>query len=129
MDIRAIATGLKRSLLVCCAILLVCASFLASAAAPAFAGESAANVVQNRAERALDNAAGAGTADQIKGSVNSNVGKAQRGFDQTAEGMGNQVKGKVQSDIGRAKSTAEDAADQVEDTSEGIMSSVKNFFD
>ena len=135
MKVSAIASKLKRSFYVCLMALLLCSSLVIGTAQPAFAGNRAANIAQNRAEQALDEVAGAGTAEQIKGRAEGDLGRVQRKVGQVTgqpadrvEGAAKQVQGRAKKDIGRTQAAAEDAAEQIEDTSEGLIDSVKDFF-
>ncbi len=46
----------------------------------------------------------------------------------TVEGISDQIEGKAQEDIGTIKNKLDNAADNVEDTSEGLIDTVKDFF-
>jgi uncharacterized protein YjbJ (UPF0337 family) len=88
-----------------------------------------------RAESQLDEAAGAGTSDRIKGrfregmgAVKQEGGEATNDLQQQAEGMTDQMKGRAQRDIGRTKQAAEEAGEEAEDTAKGFVESVKDFF-
>ncbi|MGC1309213.1 MAG: hypothetical protein WA885_18480 [Phormidesmis sp.] len=108
-------------------------------AAAAVGSQEAADVMNARAAAELDRVAGAGTSDQVSGTVDSTVGKAKRavggmddGLDSATkrlDGATDQVQGKVKRDVGRAKSKASEVGDDLEDTSEGIVESIKDFFD
>ncbi|MGB3495478.1 MAG: CsbD family protein [Elainellaceae cyanobacterium] len=96
----------------------------------------AAAIVRERAESQLDEAAGAGTSDQIKGRIQEGIGKVkEQAGDLTdnrqkqAEGITDQVKGRVQRGTGQAKAAAEDLSEEAEDQAKGIVESVKDFFD
>lgn len=136
MNISAIAQKIRRSVCVGLTALLLCSGLIISMAQPALAGNKAANVVQNRAEQGLDAAAGAGTAEKLKGRAEADLGRVERQVGQVTnqptdrvEGAAKQVKGRAKQDIGRTQAAAENAADQVEDASEGFIDSVKDFFD
>lgn len=95
----------------------------------------AAAVARERAESQLDEAAGAGTSDQIQGRIQEGIGqiKEQAGDltdnpQKQAEGIADQVKGRVQSSAGQAKSAAEDLSEEAEDKANGVVESVKDFF-
>ncbi|MBE9136294.1 hypothetical protein IQ254_03600 [Nodosilinea sp. LEGE 07088] len=90
-------------------------------------GNEAGDKVQARAEQALDQVAGAGTANQIKGRAQEDIGRLQRSASQ-AEGIGNQVQGRAQRDLGRTQGAVEDAADAAQDSAEGLVDNVKSFF-
>jgi uncharacterized protein YjbJ (UPF0337 family) len=132
MEIKAIVSRIKRVVYIGFAAFLICSSLVLSAPPPALAGREAANVVQDRAEQELDRVAGSGTANQIKGRAEEDLGRVQRQIDQTAsqvEGATKQVKGRAQRDIGRTQEAAEDATDAIEDSSQGLMRSVRDLFD
>ncbi|WP_228040083.1 CsbD family protein [Nodosilinea sp. LEGE 07088] len=128
MNIRAIAIQVRRFLTVGLAALVLGSSLLFSFGAPAMAlGNEAGDKVQARAEQALDQVAGAGTANQIKGRAQEDIGRLQRSASQ-AEGIGNQVQGRAQRDLGRTQGAVEDAADAAQDSAEGLVDNVKSFF-
>ncbi len=136
MNIQAIAQKIKHSFHVCLVAFLLCSSLIVGITQPAFAGNQAINTLQAQAEQTLDEVAGAGTANQIKGQAEADLGRAQRKFGEATnqasdrmEGIANQVQGRAQKDIGRTQAAAEDAASQIENTSEGLIDSVKDFFD
>lgn len=101
--------------------------------------EDAAAIVNDRAATELDRTLGAGTSDQLEGLVDSTAGKVKRDIGRIGgdldkavnqiDGATDQLKGKVERDIGRAKSAADDASNDIEDVGEGIVESIKNFFD
>ena len=136
MNIRAISRAIKNAFCVCLASLLLFSSLAIVNAQPAAAGNKAADVMQNRAEQELDRVAGAGTSEQIKGRAEADLGRVQRQVGQMTddttgrlEGAAKQVQGRATKDIGRTQSAAEDAANQVENATEGFVDSVKDFFD
>ncbi|MCC0175379.1 CsbD family protein [Waterburya agarophytonicola K14] len=76
-----------------------------------------------------------GVSDQIEGKVQKDIGTTRRGVgdllnNPTEEGKGaiTQAKGKAKQDIGTTKNKLNDAQDAVEDTSESLVDSVKDFF-
>ncbi|MEL6605235.1 MAG: CsbD family protein [Cyanobacteria bacterium J06614_10] len=109
--------------------------------ANAVGSESAAEVVNSRAAAELDRVAGAGTSDQVEGAVDSVVGKAKRGIGRVSdevsgdgtlkrvEGAADQLEGKVKRGVGQAKSAAADAGEDIEDSANGIVDSIKDLFD
>lgn len=109
--------------------------------ASAVGSGSAAEVVSDRAATELDRTAGVGTSDQLEGAVDSVVGKAKRGVGRIGdeingdgtldrvEGATDQLKGKIKRDVGRAKSAAADAGEDIEDSANGIVDSIKDLFD
>ena len=135
MKVRAIAQAVRNSFCICLTALLLCTSLIIINAQPATAGSEAANVVQNRAEQEFDRVAGAGTAEQIKGRAEADLGRVQRQVGQMTddttdrlEGAAKQVQGRATKDIGRTQSAAENATDQIEDATGGFVDSVKDFF-
>ncbi len=135
MNIRAIAQMARNSFCIGLTALMLCAGFVLSSPQSALAGNRAANVVQNRAEQEFDRVAGAGTAEQIKGNAEEVQGRMQRqagrvtnDMDSRVEGAAKQAQGRVTKDIGRTQSAAEDAANRVEDASDNLVDSVKDFF-
>ncbi len=115
--------------------------------AAAVGSEKAGAVMNERAAAELDRMSGEGTSDQLKGAVQENVGKAKRGVARVTDGLddslgdkadtatdrmsgaADELKGKVNRDIGKAKGAAADASDKAEDKGEGIVESIKDFFD
>lgn len=132
MTFNAIATKLQRIFCVGLATLIIGSSLLFSFSAPATAlGNKAGDIVQQRAERELDSKAGAGTANQIEGRAKEDIGRVQNQLEKVTGGndsLGNQVQGRAQRDIGRTQGAVENAADAAQDSAEGIVDSVKNFF-
>lgn len=108
--------------------------------AHAVGSEKAGEIMNERAARELDRVAGEGTSDRLEGAVDGAVGTVKRSaseigdldVDQAArklDGAADELKGKVKRDVGRAKAAAADAGEELEDTSEGIVESIKEFFD
>ncbi len=120
------------------------------------AGSKEAGAVMNeRAAAELDRMSGAGTSDQLQGNVEKTVGKAKRGMGRMADdvndvsdrdlgdklgnklnnaadrldGSAKELNGKVKRDVGRAKGAAADAGDKANDKAEGVVESIKDFFD
>ena len=108
--------------------------------------EKAGDVMLDRAAKELDRTAGAGTSDFVEGAVDESVGTAKRGFGEAkgqlddslegrlegaasrVEGATDQLKGKAKRDVGQLKGKASDVGDDVEDSAEGIVDAVKDFF-
>lgn len=132
MIFNAIATKLQRIFCVGLATLVMGSSLLFGFSAPAIAlGNKAGDIVQQRAERELDRTAGAGTANQIEGRAKEDMGRVQNQIEKVTGGndsLGNQIQGRAQRDIGRTQGAVESAADAAQDSAEGIVGSVKNFF-
>jgi uncharacterized protein YjbJ (UPF0337 family) len=128
----AIALRLQRGFLAGLMALVLSAGLLLGTSAPAFAlGNRAGDIVQNRAERELDRMAGAGTANQIEGRAQEDLGRVQRQVDKVTgsdDGLGNRIQGRAQRDIGRTQGAAEAATEAAQDSAEGIVDSVKGFF-
>ena len=73
-----------------------------------------------------------GVKDQVEGKVKQDIGTVQRNLGKATgqtEGALKQAKGKVKQDIGTTKNKLDNAGDKVEDTSESLIDSVKDFFD
>lgn len=135
MNIRKISQAVKTSLCLYLTALLLSSSLVIGNVQPAFADVKMAGAMQNRAEQKLDKADGAGTAKQIKGRAEADLGRVQRKVGEVTddvssqvEGATKQIQGRANEDIGRAQSAAESAADQIEDTGESLIDSVKDFF-
>ncbi|MGB3202819.1 MAG: CsbD family protein [Nodosilinea sp.] len=132
MIVNAIAAKLQRVLCVGLVALVLGSSLLFGFSTPATAlGNEAGDIVQERAEREFDNKVGAGTANQIEGRAQEEIGKAQRKIDRATggtDGLGNQVEGRVQREAGRAQGAVEDAADAAQESGESFVDSVKDFF-
>lgn len=132
MTVNAIAAKLQRILCVGLATLVIGSGLLFGFSTPAAAlGNEAGDIVQQRAEREFDRKAGAGTANELEGRAQEEVGKAQRTIDRAVggtDGIGNQVQGRAQREAGRAQGAVEDVAEAAEDAGEGFVDSVKSFF-
>ncbi|WOD41816.1 hypothetical protein [Nodosilinea sp. E11] len=132
MTIHAIAAQFQRLLCVGLASLVIGSGLLFGFSAPATAlGNEAGDIVQERAEREFDRKAGAGSANQLEGRAQEGLGQVQRQVNKAtggADGIGNQVQGRTQKDIGRAQGAVENATDAVQDSADGFVDSVKNFF-
>lgn len=79
----------------------------------------------------LDQTMGSGTSEQIEGQIEEATGTVQRKAGEItgqAEGAMKQVKGKAKQDLGKVKGTAEEAGSQLQETSEGVVEKVKDFF-
>ncbi|MEO1295186.1 MAG: hypothetical protein AAFW75_05165 [Cyanobacteria bacterium J06636_16] len=133
MKLKAAINKLKQTLCISVAALMLCSGVVLGWGSSAVAGETAASVVQARAEQELDRLAGSGTANQIEGQVKEGVGKMQRQLDKATgqnqlDSATKQVTGRAQKDFGRTQDAVEDAADAAQDSAEGIVDSVKDFF-
>ena len=116
-------------------------SAVAVPAANAVGSKDAAAVVNERAAAELDKFAGAGTSDQLEGAVDSVTGKAKRDIGRVKDGLDldstsdkldgatDSLKGKVKRDVGRTKSAAEDLGDDIEDSANSVVDSIKDLFD
>lgn len=131
MKLHAIASQIRCTIYLGLVAIVLCSGLLVGVSSPALAGERGANVVQNRAEQELDRVAGAGTADQIKGSAQEGLGKVQSQLGDTEnqlKGAARQAQGRAQKNFGQTQAAAENAADTIEDSGEGFVESVKDFF-
>lgn len=108
--------------------------------ANAVGSERAGEIVNERAANEVDRMVGEGTSDKIEGAVDGAVGTLKRkasdvgdlNVDKAArklDGAADEAKGKVKRDVGRAKAAAAEANDDLEEASEGIVESIKEFFD
>lgn len=107
--------------------------------ATALGSGSASEVLNSRAAAELDRMSGEGTSDQLKGAVQETAGKVKRGVGEVtgqyegtakqAEGAADQLKGSVKRDVGEAKSGAADLGDDIQDKADGVVESIKDFFD
>jgi uncharacterized protein YjbJ (UPF0337 family) len=129
MRLGIIFNAVKRVILPCCLVLLVCFGSVMAWSSPAQASKEAGAVVKERAERNLDDTAGAGTTNRIKGKTQEELGRAQRQFGDEAEGTARQVRGKVQKNVGEAQSAAQDAAEDAAESADNLVDKVKDFFD
>jgi uncharacterized protein YjbJ (UPF0337 family) len=94
------------------------------------------NDVVEQAESQLDEAAGAGTSNRIKGRFQEGVGKVKEeagdmvdSLQQQAEGMTEQMRGRAQRDLGRSQDALEEAGETAQDKSENLIESIKDYFD
>ncbi len=76
-----------------------------------------------------------GIGNQIEGKIQKDIGTKRRAVGdlldnptEEAKGALTQAKGKAKQDIGTTKNKLDDAQDAVEDTSENLVDSVKDFF-
>lgn len=115
--------------------------------AAAVGSEKAGAVMNERAAAELDRMSGEGTSDQLKGAVQDTVGKAKRGVARATDGLddslsgkldntsdrmdgaADELKGEANRNIGKAKGAAADASDDAKDKAQGIVESIKDFFD
>ena len=104
--------------------------------ANAVGSEKAAEIMQDRAAAEVDRMAGKGTVDEYTGAAKATAGKAQRGLGNATDdmgiqldGAGKELKGKVQRDLGRAKGKAADLGEDIEDSADSVVDSIKDFFD
>lgn len=107
----------------------------------AVGSQEAAAVVNDRAAAELDRVAGAGTSDKLEGAVDSAVGKTKRGIGEAKDsldldsatdkldGATDELKGSLKRDVGRAKDAADDLGDDIEESTNGIVDSIKDLFD
>lgn len=108
--------------------------------AQAVGSEKAGEIMNDRAAREIDRMAGEGTSDRLEGAVDGAVGTLKRAASDVGDldadkaarkldGATDELKGKVKRDVGRAKAAAADVGEDIEDSSEGIVESIKEFFD
>jgi uncharacterized protein YjbJ (UPF0337 family) len=121
MKLTLITAKLKQWLAVTLVALVACSGLLLGWAPAAQAWNDAAEVVKERAEQELDSKAGAGTANQVEGRAQEDLGRVQRQFGSDAEGAAQQAKGKAQRDIGRTQAAAEDASDSIGDAAQNLL--------
>lgn len=105
----------------------------------ALGSESASDVLNSRAAAELDRMSGEGTSDRLEGAVQETTGKVKRGVGEVtgqyegtakqAEGAADQLKGSVKRDVGKAKGAAADVGDDIQDKADGVVESIKDFFD
>ena len=108
-----------------------CVGLLLGTGSDALASTDLPDLEQTPVEEGLDQVAGAGTANQVEGKAQEDLGRVQRQVDQAAsqvEGAAKQVKGRAQQDIGRTQAALEDAADSAEEKADSWIDSVKAFF-
>lgn len=108
--------------------------------AQAVGSQKAGEIMNERAANEIDRMAGEGTSDRLGGAVDGAVGTVKRKASEVGDldadkaarkldGATDELKGKVKRDVGRAKSAASDAGDDLENASEGIVDSIKEFFE
>ena len=136
------SNALKQWLFRAACVLMVTVAVLSASVSQAYAvgSQAAADVVNERAAAELDRVAGDGAANQVEGAVDGAVGTVKRGVGATkdaldidssadkVDGATDQLKGKVKRDIGQTQGAAAEAADDVEDTADGVFDSIKDFF-
>jgi uncharacterized protein YjbJ (UPF0337 family) len=131
MKLKSVVKKLGQILCVSIAALTLFSGIVFGWGSSAVAGENVANAVQNRAEQGLNRVAGAGTANQIEGRAKEDIGRVQRQVDKATSQVGGTTKqatGRAQRDIGRTQGAVEDAANEAQDSAEGFVDSVKDFF-
>lgn len=131
MKIQSFLRQLKQMFVVSMTAIMLCSGLWMLGAAPAYADRDAAEIAGDRAKQEVDRMAGSGTMDQIEGKAQEDLGKVQRQFGDTSnqvEGALRESKGRAQQGIGNVKSAADDAADDAEDFGQGLIDSVKDFF-
>lgn len=72
-----------------------------------------------------------GVSEQVEGKAQKDIGTVKRNIGKVtgqAEGALDQAQGKAKQDIGTTKNKLDDAKDTVEDKSESLVDSVKDFF-
>ena len=77
-----------------------------------------------------------GVSNQVEGKVEEGLGSARRAtgdltdnYKQEAKGAAQQLKGKSKQGLGSAENKLDDTKDTLEDKSESLIDSVKDFFD
>jgi uncharacterized protein YjbJ (UPF0337 family) len=109
-----------------------------SAVAAGVGSQSAADVVNSRAAAELDRVSGEGTSDKLEGAAQETAGKVKRGISRVGDdvngatnqldGSADQLEGKVKRDVGRAKGAAADAGEDIKEGADGVVESIKSFF-
>lgn len=109
--------------------------------AHAVGSQEAAEVANERAAAELDSVAGAGTSDQLEGAVDGAVGSVKRQINKAGEVLNttdvtdrvdaatDELSGKVKRDVGRAKAAASDMGDEIEQSADSVVDSIREFFD
>lgn len=87
--------------------------------------------LQEKAEEAVDELAGEGTADKVEGKIKEAAGQAQEKMGKAEEevkGTAKQLEGKAQQTMGEAKGRAEEAGEELDEASDNLLDAVKDFF-
>ncbi|MGF1569438.1 MAG: hypothetical protein ACFCVD_15455 [Nodosilinea sp.] len=131
MILATIQRRIKQAICLSCLSLLICSGLILGWGQNALAGSAAASIEKSRAEQELDRVAGQGTANQIEGRAKAGIGRVQRQVDQATsqfDGTGKQIQGRAQENIGRTQAAAEDVTDAAQDSAEGVVDAIKDFF-
>ena len=95
---------------------------------------SQANVAEDidqQVKKSIDKTMGAGTSEKIEGQIEQTTGTVQRKTGEVTgqvEGAIKEAKGKAKKDIGKVKDTSEEIGSELQETSEGILDKVQDFF-
>lgn len=134
MTVNAIAAKLQRILCVGLATLVIGSSLLFGFSTPAAAlGNEAGDIVQGRAEREFDRITKDGnTVNEVKLRLQEGRGGVPAGVDKGTDasmGMGAKEMGRrAQRELDRGQDALEDVGDSARDSAEGVVDSVKGFF-
>lgn len=96
---------------------------------------AAGSVEMDRAKGEVDRMWGEGSHESVEGKIDETLGSVKRRVgdmtddsEMEARGVGDQLKGQAKYGKGQAESAFEDAREQVEDTTQGIIDNVKDVF-
>jgi uncharacterized protein YjbJ (UPF0337 family) len=87
--------------------------------------------VEDKAQRDLDRVFGSGTSNKIEGAAEETFGRAKRQVDGTvnqADGASRQIEGRAKRDIGRTQSSAEKLGEDLKESTENAVDSVRDLF-
>jgi uncharacterized protein YjbJ (UPF0337 family) len=120
---------LKRVLSLSLAVCAIASSILFSFPTQATAMNDAGRVVKERAKTELDSKTSTGVGDEVEGRIKKNAGKVQRQFGDSTKGTARQMEGQAQENAAKARRGAENLAEDAQEKADGIVDSIKNFFD
>lgn len=131
MTVNAIASKLQRILCVGLATLVIGSGLLFGFSTPATAlGNEAGDIVQGRAERELDRITkGGDTVNQVKLRMQEGLGGVPADVDKgTDRGLSDREIDRAKKGLDSSQSAVEDAGNAAKDSAEGVVDSVKGFF-
>ena len=129
IHLTPMGSALKRILSLGLVVCAIATTVLISFPTRAIALNDAGRVVKERAKTELDSKTSTGTGDEIEGKVKKNAGKVQRQFGDSVEGTARQLEGQAQENAAKARRGAEDLAEDAQEKADGIVDSIKDFFD
>jgi uncharacterized protein YjbJ (UPF0337 family) len=129
LTLKSFRQTLKRMLSLSLAVCAIATTLLFSFPSQVMAMNDAGQVVKERAKTELDSKTSTGVGDEIEGKIKKNAGKVQRQFGDSIEGTARQMEGQAQENAAKARRGAENLAEDAQEKADGLVDSIKNFFD